>query len=316
MKTIEDLQRSVEETFLDAFGRTPLTERLKDILGEAIELQRYTDLKHLREEAGDLLSSLLMLFNEADWDVGETILETLHKIERRKKQYHTLGRKTKVAVLGGAFDPITKGHIETAQFVLDISKKFDEVWLMPCHSHMNGKEMAPAEHRLEMCRIASRMDGRIHVSDYEVKHQLSGESYKLAKRLLAADSEFEANYSFSFVIGQDNANTFHNWVNFEELERLIPFVVVPRVGTAPDFSNPWYLKPPHIYLVGEREMKECSSTEVRMHYARITGSIPQTVHSIDKIQEMMDVKVMNYIAAEGLDKHYAERGKASLENLK
>ena len=231
MKTIEDLQRTVEATFTEAFGRTPLAERLDDILREAIELHRYTDVKHLEEESGDLLASLLMLYNECGWDVADVIVKTLHKIQARKHQYLTLGRKTNVAVLGGAFDPITKGHIDTARFVLNTSRKFDEVWLMPCYEHINGKDMVSAKDRLEMCKIAAKVDGRIRVCDYEIENRMSGETYKLAKRLLD-DEGYNDKYSFSFIIGQDNANDFHTWINFENLQRLIPFVVVPRPGVS------------------------------------------------------------------------------------
>lgn len=39
--------------------------------------------------------------------------------------------KRTVALLGGAFDPITKGHIQVAQFVKKRLKHLDEVWIMP-----------------------------------------------------------------------------------------------------------------------------------------------------------------------------------------
>lgn len=311
MKTIEDLQQVVNKVFLDVLGHTPLSERLQDILKEAIELSRYTDLNHLRQEAGDLMVSLIMLFNEADWALDNTVLQTLDKIKRRKEQYQTLGRKTRVAVFGGAFDMITKGHIETAQLILNTSKKFDEVWLMPCFSHMNGKQMADPSHRIMMCEIASHVDGRIRICDYEINHKLSGETYKLAKCLLN-DEEYDSHYSFAFVIGQDNANTFHTWVNFEELERIIPFVVVPRTGIKPDFSDPWYLKSPHTYLVGEKEPIMTSSTQIRMWYAAKNGLIdckPDQILNGESIENYLEQSVMSYIAENNLEIFYAERGK-------
>jgi len=79
---------------------------------------------NLKEEAGDLLASVIQLHTENGWSIEE---KTLEKIQRRKQQYRTLGRKTKVAIYGGAFDPITKGHIQVAQFILNTSKEFDEV---------------------------------------------------------------------------------------------------------------------------------------------------------------------------------------------
>ena len=174
MSELENLQRQVNEVFIDAFGRTPLRERLEDIWTQALSVIRYVDLRDLREESADLLCSLLQLFNECDWDPKELVQETLRKIEARKLQYSSLGRKTVVAIFGGAFNPITVGHIGVARFVLNASKVFDEVWLMPCYEHMHGKALATPEQRLEMCRLAALVDGRIKVFDYEIKNKLRG----------------------------------------------------------------------------------------------------------------------------------------------
>ena len=110
-----DSQNKIAEKFTMAFGRTPIKQRLEDILGEAIELSRFVDIPNLKEEAGDLLCSTIQLCNECGWNADELIDATLTKIDRRKEQYKSLGRKTKIAALGGAFNPITLGHIEVAR---------------------------------------------------------------------------------------------------------------------------------------------------------------------------------------------------------
>jgi len=261
--SMNNIQSDINKTFKENFGYTPLNERLKDIQREFFELMKWTDVKNLKEEAGDLLCSLIQLHTENDWDVEENIQSTLSKIESRYLQYKTLGRKTKVAIYGGAFDPITNAHIQVAQFILNTSGEFDEVWLMPAYKHMNGKEMATPEHRLKMCELASCVDKRIKVFDYEIKNQLAGETYYFVKRL-KEEEELSKHYHFSLVIGLDNALTFDKWVNYESLERLIRFVVVPRKGYGFNDPNSWFLKEPHIYLSsGENNIEEISSTEVR-----------------------------------------------------
>lgn len=256
------ISTKVHKTFVEAFGRTPLGQRLEDIMSEAISLSRFTDAAHLREELGDLLASSIELANEMGWKPEELVQETLSKIERRRTQYKTLGRKLKVAILGGAFDPITKGHIETAKFVLNTSKTFDEVWLMPCYKHMHGKKLQPAEHRLAMCELAAKCDGRLRAFDYEIKSEMAGETYQLVKRL-QAEPFAQDKIEFSLIIGQDNANSFDKWVNYQELERLIRFVVVPRKGVPSDPNVTWYLKQPHVLLHGENTIPEISSTVIR-----------------------------------------------------
>lgn len=283
-----ELQRLVGERFQKTFGRTPLGERLDDILREAIAVSRHTDIAHLREKTGDLLASVLMLCHESGWDAADLVGETLEKVARREAQYRTLGRKLSVALYGGAYNPITLGHIEVARLVLNASRAFDEVWLTPSYQHLSGKELAPAEHRLEMCRIAARVDRRIKVFDYEVAHQLGGETYHFAKRL-REDPAYD-HVEFGFVIGQDNANVFDRRLNFEELERMMRFVVVTRAGYEADPGATWYLRPPHIYLVPEKPLMESASSDVRRW---LKAGDPRA-------EQMMDKEVLDYIRRHGL----------------
>lgn len=268
------LQDRVDNVFTDNFGYTPLNERLKDIQKEFFELMKWSDIRNLKAVSGDLLASLIQLHNESGWNVSDTIQTTLDKIESRSIQYKSLGRKTKVAILGGAFNPITIGHIQTAQFVLNASGQFDEVWLMPAYQHMNCKQMVSSEDRLEMCKLAAKVDGRIKVFDYEIKNKLSGETYYFFKRL-AQEVDLYEKYEFSMIIGLDNANSFDKWVNYEELERIAKFVVIPRKGYNRDDKVDWYLKSPHIYMNMETPIIEISSTEIRNMFANKDESSQQ-----------------------------------------
>jgi cytidyltransferase-like protein len=213
------LINKIATVFESNFGQTPLRQRNEDILNEAIELSRFTTMQNLKEEHGDLLCTLLMSFKENGWDPTECINATLEKINRRKNQYHAYGRKLNVAILGGAFDPITSGHVAVAEFILNFSSIFDQVWVMPCYQHIY-KQMVSTKHRLEMCKLATAHDRRIKVFDYEIKHKLGGETYNLVKKLMNED--FAKNkFDFSMIIGLDNANTFDKWVNYQDLERMI-----------------------------------------------------------------------------------------------
>lgn len=260
--SIKENQRLINTNYQKIFGRTPLRQRLSDINKESLELSRYLDLQSLKEETSDLMGTLVQLCNECGWSVEELLQMNIKKIKKRKKQYQALGRKIQVAILGGALDCITEGHMEVAKFVLDYSMLFDEVYLMPCYQHMYNKKMASPEHRLEMCRIAAQSDARIKVFDYEIKNKYRGETYNLAKRLLE-DKQYKETHSFSFIIGLDNANTFDTWVNYEELERLVRFVVVPRTGQKLKKGVNWFLKPPHIFIEPDEPLMEISSTEIR-----------------------------------------------------
>jgi len=296
---MSESQVRVNDVFQGCFGRTPLKQRLDDILNKAINISRASDDKTMNEEIGNCLCSLLALCSEKGVDSDDLIDATLQKISRRRTQYKSLGRKTKVAILGGAYNPIHLGHIRTAQFVLNTSKSFDEVYLMPCFNHMYGKELLSAKHRLEMCRLSAQVDGRIKVLDYEIKHKLSGETYQTIKKL-QEDKAYKNTHDFSLIIGQDNANSFDKWVNSEYLEKLIPFVVVPREGVEVNKKVNWYLKAPHIYLNNEdSKIGEISSTSIRTLLSAYWCNVDKE-RWYEKLSHYLDMNVLNYIIANKL----------------
>jgi nicotinate-nucleotide adenylyltransferase len=300
MKTLKEICKAIQKQFESSFGQTPLRQRNEDILREAIELSRFTSIANLKEEHGDLLCSLLMSCQENGWDPEECIEATLAKIKCREAQYKAYGRKLNVAVLGGAFDPVHEGHIAVAKFVLDFSSMFDQAWLMPCYKHLYGKKMADAKHRLEMCHIAAEGDRRIIVSDYEIKHKLGGETYHLTKKLLEEDFA-KHQYDFSFVIGMDNANTFDKWQNFEDLERMVRFVVIPRKGYENSHSGrAWYMKVPHMFLVPEKELPEISSSAIRKAFENYDsagiclGSVYKKEGARSFLKKYLNSRVLKY----------------------
>jgi nicotinate-nucleotide adenylyltransferase len=178
-------------------------------------------------------------------------------------QYRSLSRKNNVAMYGGSFNPPHVGHLAVAKMILNFSREFDEVWFLPNNNSMDGKDLASAEQRLEMCRLLALHDGRIKVSDYEIVNKFKGETYHMIRRLLEEDFAKDEN-DFSFVVGMDAAKTLPNWPNSEYLLRMVRFVVVSRPGVEVDMKNAWFLEKPHIYMEYEDDnMRNVSSTDIR-----------------------------------------------------
>lgn len=285
MDEMQFAQNEVKEAF-KVFGRTPLNERLSDILEQAIRLSRFRDVKELEDQTGNLLASVFALCNENDWDQTDLIAAACIRINSRSQQYKSLGRKTNVAFLGGSFNPIHLGHIQAAEAVLNASGFIDEVWLIPCNKSLYGKGLVDAEHRLEMCRIASRHDGRIRVCDWEIKNNVSGETHHLLKQFLE-DPKMK-DYKFHFIIGMDNAKKApKSWVNWEYVEQAIPFIVVPRKGEREVGGMSWYHRRPHMILQDEGKIMEMSSSQFR---AEMNARFDES----DQMRGM-DEQVMSYI---------------------
>ncbi len=208
-------------------------------------------------------------------------------IKEREEQYRSLGRKTRVALFGGSFNPPHLGHIQFAQAILNAAGVIDEVWLCPCNNSLYGKSLVDAQHRINMCEIAARVDGRIKICDWEIRNKTQGETYKLMKAFL--DEPEYKNYEFYFSIGLDNAYKAPNWVNWEYLEKTVPFIVMPRKGIERRDDVDWFLNPPHIYIRDEGKIIEASSTDVR-NVLSLSGENSKFI-----LEDLMDAEVVKYI---------------------
>jgi nicotinate-nucleotide adenylyltransferase len=166
--------------------------------------------------------------------------------------------KNKIAILGLAADPITLGHEQLAQAVMK-SGIVNEVWFMPCFSHMFGKNMVNFEHRFNMCNLVSaKLGNRYFVSRYEASNGAENRPTYITMKEMTKISDND----FYIVIGADNANKIDLWKFSEEIRREFPFIVHSRKGVT--LTTDWFLKPPHHYL--ETDVPNVSSTSFRELY--------------------------------------------------
>jgi nicotinic acid mononucleotide adenylyltransferase len=100
------------------------------------------------------------------------------------------------------------------------------------------------------------------------------------------------------VIGADNANTFDKWVNYQDLERMIRFIVIPRTGIPFNPKSMWYTKSPHMLLIPETPLPQISSTDIRQELqftATMLTGYPERMNCLNE-------KVLNYIKENNLYK--------------
>lgn len=182
-------------------------------------------------------------------------------------------RNRNIGVLGGAFNPLHEGHLQLAEFA---TLYFDEVWLMPAYSHPHGKEMLGVQHRINMCSLGVRnRHHKIILSGFEIKNKITDGTFQTMWELT---SQYP-NWKFSFIIGQDNADTLDAWRQAEQLKALVPFLVIPRQGY-PRNNDPdvWYAKGHHQYVahVAEHDaIMRVSSTEIREQLSQ--GKKPEAI---------------------------------------
>ena len=172
----------------------------------------------------------------------------------------------RIGIYGGTFDPVHHGHLILARQALE-EFKLDRLIFVPAaespfklHNHT-----APARDRLAMLRQAIKAEDRFEVDALEIER--GGVSYSIDTVKMFRSREPEA--ELFFLVGEDNAYRLTEWYRFEELSKLVAFVVLSR---SEDFQSPEY-------PVVQRRI-EISSTEIRNRVANresITYLVPESV---------------------------------------
>lgn len=132
----------------------------------------------------------------------------------------------RVALFGGSFDPPHVAHQLACLYAL-ATKDIDQVWMVPCFQHAFDKRSAPFGHRAALCRLAAAAIPRVQVCTIE--EELGGPSYTLVtvRALQARYPEHE----FQIMIGADLVKERERWHGWDELSRLVPFLVLGRAGS-------------------------------------------------------------------------------------
>lgn len=134
----------------------------------------------------------------------------------------------KMGLFGGTFDPIHQGHIDMALRLAD-QLQLDGVLLMPTFvpPHKIRESMAPAGHRLEMCRLAAQQYPVLQVSDMELGR--GGASFTVDT--LSELCRQHADTEWYLITGADMFTTLRTWHRFEDIARMAVLCTIPRDGT-------------------------------------------------------------------------------------
>lgn len=163
-------------------------------------------------------------------------------------------RGERIAVFGGSFNPVHRGHVALAKAVLEHGLA-DEVWLMvsPHNPLKPAAGLLPEELRLRWARAAVADCPGVEASDFEF--HLPRPSFTW-NTLGALRTEYPDKV-FALLIGADNWLAFPRWAHAEDILANYPLIVYPR----PEYPLPQSL-PPSVKVL-EAPLLPVSSTEIR-----------------------------------------------------
>jgi nicotinate-nucleotide adenylyltransferase len=187
----------------------------------------------------------------------------------------------KIGLLGGTFDPIHVGHLIIAEEVR-LKLDLNEVLFIPAGQPWlkSKRSMAPAEHRLEMLKLAIVSNPHFKVSTIELKRP--GPSYSV-DTISALRDELGAEAELFFIVGFDALAELPIWKEPSRLLGMCQVVGVRRPGYA---ELDWHSLEQAIpgvssrVIVVEVPQIDISSTQIRQRVAdglSIRHLVPEAV---------------------------------------
>ena len=178
----------------------------------------------------------------------------------------------RLALFGGTFDPVHRGHLEAAISAAD-AFSLDRVLVVPSGRppHKATACRAGFEDRFRMVELACEADPRLEASRLEVPGDGQGPHYSVDTiERTHASIAFEP--PLRFIIGEDAFAEVGTWRDAERVLASVEFVVVARPGSR-ECSSQVPVAPRAVFV----ECANPASASIVRHRARTGGSLADLV---------------------------------------
>lgn len=149
----------------------------------------------------------------------------------------------KIAIYGGAFNPVHIGHIE---LVKQLNKNFcfDKILIIPSKfsPHKSNENLISEKHRLNMCKLSFASINNCEISDIEINRDeisYTVDTLQELKKIYTNDELF-------IICGSDMFLSLLTWRNPEEIFKLASIIGFKRAGESEEkmleFQNKLALK--------------------------------------------------------------------------
>jgi len=180
----------------------------------------------------------------------------------------------KIGIYGGTFDPVHLGHLILGRQACE-ELGFDRLIFVPAAlSPFKKATHAAGEARMLMLRAAVEGELMFTVNDCELRRPPPSYSIDTVVEI----REREPDADVFWLIGSDNVERLTSWHRFQDLNKLVKFVVLDR-GCS-EIKSP--------YLIVQRNI-DISATEIRKRVASgrsIRYLVPKAVEEIIRREKL------------------------------
>ena len=134
----------------------------------------------------------------------------------------------KIGIYGGSFDPIHHGHLilaREAREALDLEKV---IFVPAAVSPFKGRAAAASgDMRLKMLQAAIESEEGFAIDDCELRRPPPSWTIDTVLEIRKRETDSE----IYLLIGEDNVAALDRWRRFDDLKKMVRFVVLDRTGS-------------------------------------------------------------------------------------
>ena len=198
-----------------------------------------------------------------------------------------------LAVLGGLFDPVHKGHVSAALFALEFLS-VQRLKMIPCH--LPNHKMVPAtqaEHRLAMLTLATASYPQIDIGPIELQRDRVSYSVDTLTGLKKRHN------MLVFVLGVDSFNSLPQWHDWKNILKLSHLLVLPRHGSTVSDETLRVVDIEHRQVNTSEQMLASASGKIifceNFDHDVASSEIRKKITRGDDVSTVLDAKVIQYI---------------------
>jgi nicotinate-nucleotide adenylyltransferase len=134
----------------------------------------------------------------------------------------------KVGIYGGSFDPIHHGHLILACEASE-ALNLEKIVFVPAamSPFKTGPAVANGDMRLKMLRAAIEGEEGFEIDDCELRRPPPSWTIDTVLEIRKRETDAE----IYLLIGEDTVATLDRWRRFDELNKLVRFLVLDRTGS-------------------------------------------------------------------------------------
>ena len=179
----------------------------------------------------------------------------------------------KIGVFVGSFNPVHKGHISIANYIVD-NNYVDKLLIIPTGSYWDKKDIIDIKHRIKMLEFFKT--NKIII---DKKHNDLEYTYQVINEL---KKEYK-NDELSLIMGADNIILFDKWKHYKDLLKL-EFIIYKR--------NKINIKK-YLDKLGKIDKYKIIDNVNDIDIS--SSMIRDNINNIDKLKEVLDKRVLDYI---------------------